>query len=225
MDGKRYAAASETRAGKQLNEALVKQLTGGDTIAARFMRQDFFEFQPTAKIHLISNHSVHLSNDSATEDRVHMIPWVQSIPRPQRDKSFARRILTTESSGVFNRLLDGLADWLARGDLAPPKVAEEVKSKFLASEDWRLQFIDACCLEVPPEKGMAGRSTRELYAAYKFWLHDVAPGSKPMAQSTFVVQLSEKYEHCDTKDKERKHWRGFPGLEVLPFFGLDPQTP
>jgi putative DNA primase/helicase len=219
MEGKRYLSASETRAGKQLNEALVKQLTGGDTMAARFLHQNFFEFKPTGKIHLISNHRVHLSTDGATQDRLHMVEWNQSIPRPRRDKSFARRIIHNEASGVFNRLLEGLADWMNRGDLAPPDEAERVKSEFLASEDWRVQFVDACCIEVPPEKGMAGRSTKELYAAYKYWLHDVAPGSKPMAQSTFVVQLSEKYEHCDTKTKDRKHWRGFPGLEVLPFFG------
>jgi putative DNA primase/helicase len=219
MEGKRYLSASETRAGKQLNEALVKQLTGGDTMAARYLHKDFFEFKPTGKIHLISNHPVHLSNDGATEDRIHMIPWVQSIPKRQRDKQFARRIIQNESSGVFNRLLAGLDDWLTMEGLAPPDVAEQVKSSFIASEDWRIAFVEACCNIVPSEKGLVGGSTVELYSLSKFWSQDTMPAARPMSMSTFSQQLAEKFEYARTTTKDRKTWRGFPTLEARPYLG------
>jgi putative DNA primase/helicase len=222
MVGKRYLSASETRAGKQLNEALVKQLTGGDTIAARFMRQDFFEFRPSAKIHLISNHLVHLSNDSATQDRIHLIKWEQSVPPRERDKRFATRIFQNEGSGVLNRLLEGLADWLARGELAPPGTAEDAKTEFLRSEDWREAFVAEACRVVPPQAGVVGRSTAELFQQYKLWSRDVNPHAKLMSKNSFSNALAEKWERVNTTVRG-EHWRGFPGLEIKPMFGVELQ--
>ena len=54
--GKRFVATVEIEEGKALAEALVKQLTGGEKIRARRMREDFWEFEPTHKPWLAANH-------------------------------------------------------------------------------------------------------------------------------------------------------------------------
>lgn len=56
LQGARFVASIEVEEGKRLAESLVKQMTGGDRIKARYMRQDFFEFDPTHKIWLAANH-------------------------------------------------------------------------------------------------------------------------------------------------------------------------
>jgi putative DNA primase/helicase len=209
MDGRRYLAASETKAGKQLNEALIKQLTGGDTIAARYLYRDFFEFKPTGKIHLFSNHLVHISADPATHRRLHLIKWGESIPGAEQDKDLAKKILESEGSGVLNRLLGGLADWLALGDLAMPACAVESKQEYVREEDWRYAFVESCCDVTESQEGAPGRSTSELYAVYKIWYSQNQPGSKPMSINAFSANLAGMYPRTRIE-----RWRGFPTLQV-----------
>ena len=100
MQGRRYLLASETKAGKSLDEQLIKQLTGGDTISARFLRAEWFEFTPVGKIHLTSNHVVAVSDDDATWRRIHLIKWEEVIPEDERDPELAAHIIAEEGPGV-----------------------------------------------------------------------------------------------------------------------------
>ena len=56
LRGARLVTAVETEEGKRWDEAKLKALTGGDPIAARFMRQDFFEYIPQFKLMIAGNH-------------------------------------------------------------------------------------------------------------------------------------------------------------------------
>jgi putative DNA primase/helicase len=218
MDGRRFLSASETKAGKQLNEALVKQLTGGDTIAARLLHKEFFEFKMKGKIHLISNHLVHLSADSATHRRIHLIRWGHTIPDKDQDKNLGARIIREESSGVLNRLLEGLRDWRERGDLAMPAVAQEAKQEYIRDEDWRNAFLEACCEEVPPQEWAPGRSLSELYAVYVLWHQQAQPGGRPLSKRGFGDQLdlpaSPRARLNKWENGKTVRWTGFPTLQV-----------
>lgn len=220
MNGMRYLSAAETRAGRQLNEALIKQLTGGDTVAARFMRMDFFEFAMKGKIHVYSNHLVHISSDPATHGRIHLIKWGVSIPKDEQDKHLTGKICESEAGGVLNRLLFGLDDWLARGDLCVPGSAEEEKREYVRSEDWRVAFVEECCEIAEPLPGAAGRSVAELYAVYKLWHHATQPSGRPMSINSFSAELGALHERIRSKQPGNKTWRGFPGLQVKPFPSL-----
>ena len=86
LRGARLVTASETEEGRPWAEAKIKALTGGDSIAARFMRQDFFEFTPIFKLLIAGNHMPSLrSVDEAIRRRLHLIPFSVTIPAEERD--------------------------------------------------------------------------------------------------------------------------------------------
>ena len=79
--------AIETEEGRRWAESKIKALTGGDTIAARFMRQDFFEFMPQFKLVIAGNHKPGLrSVDEAIRRRFHLFPFTVTIPPDERDR-------------------------------------------------------------------------------------------------------------------------------------------
>jgi putative DNA primase/helicase len=52
LTGARLVVTSELTGGRSLNESMVKDLTGGDSITARFLHQEFFTFTPIFKIYM-----------------------------------------------------------------------------------------------------------------------------------------------------------------------------
>jgi len=85
--GARMAIATETTENRSFNEALVKQLTGGDTLTGRFMRQDFFDFKPTHKLFLATNHRpIVRGTDRAIWERIHLIPFDVTFHKPETGK-------------------------------------------------------------------------------------------------------------------------------------------
>ena len=86
LRGARFVSAVETGEGNRLDEGLVKQMTGGDRITARFLRQEFFEFTPVFKLFLATNHKpVIRGTDEAIWRRIHLIPFRVMIPEGERD--------------------------------------------------------------------------------------------------------------------------------------------
>jgi putative DNA primase/helicase len=86
LRGARLVTATETEDGRAWAEAKIKILTGGDKIAARFMRQDFFEFVPNFKLVIAGNHMPGLrSIDEAIRRRLYLIPFSVTIPPDERD--------------------------------------------------------------------------------------------------------------------------------------------
>jgi putative DNA primase/helicase len=91
--GARLVSATETEEGRRWAEAKIKQLTGGDTVSARFMRQDFFEFRPQFKLFVASNHKPSLrSVDEAIRRRFHLVPFAVTIPDEERDGEVAEKL-------------------------------------------------------------------------------------------------------------------------------------
>ena len=86
LRGARLVTAVETEEGRRWAESKIKALTGGDKIAARFMRQDFFEYTPQFKLLIAGNHKPGLrSVDEAIRRRLHLIPFTVTIPAEERD--------------------------------------------------------------------------------------------------------------------------------------------
>jgi putative DNA primase/helicase len=208
MAGRRYLQASETKAGKSLDEQRVKQLTGGDTVSARFMRGEFFEFRPVGKIHLTSNHLPHLSDDEATWRRVHLIPWSETIPPHERDGLLAEKLIREESSGILNWIISGTLSWQEDG-LLTPSHAEKAKEAYRMEEDVIGQFI-ADCLDtgLPRASKCMGRSAGEIFAAYQYWAKE--RGYAPGAQRGLTEALQKKGHEYITPH----NWRGFPTMQV-----------
>ena len=86
LRGARLVTASETEEGRAWAEARVKQMTGGDPITARFMRQDFFTFFPNFKLFIIGNHKPVLQNvDDAAKRRFNIVPFTRKPEKPDRE--------------------------------------------------------------------------------------------------------------------------------------------
>jgi len=199
MKGMRYLTASEAKSGKQLDEARVKELTGGETVAARFMRQDYFQFKPTGKIHLTSNHLLHITaSDDAIWRRVHLITWQQTVADTAQNKHLADQLVEREGSGILNRLLAGLADWRAKG-LQPPDDVLAAKQEYRKEEDTLGKFIAVELIEdMASETPGAFCSLKIIYMDYKHWCDDGR--EKSMGRTTFSKVLSDRgYLKVQTK--------------------------
>lgn len=144
LHGKRLVVSSEIEPGQKWAESRIKQLTGGDDVSARMMRQDFFDFTPQLKLLIAGNHKPGLSDVSeAFRRRFHLLPFVVTIPESERDKDLEEKLLA-EGSGILRWMIEGCADWQAIG-LKPPSVVATATGEYLQSQDRVAQWIDAEC--------------------------------------------------------------------------------
>jgi putative DNA primase/helicase len=146
LRGVRLAIGSETEEGKQWAEAKIKSLTGGDPVAARFMRQDFFELMPQFKIFVVGNRKPSLRGvDEAIRRRLHFVPFLVTIPPAERDPDLPEK-LTAEWPAILRWMIDGCMQWQVSG-LNPPEAVRDATSDYLAGEDaferWRSDRCDA----------------------------------------------------------------------------------
>ena len=95
LAGSRFVSAVETESGRRLAEGLVKQMTGGDRMTARFLHHEFFEFQPTFKLWLAVNHKPRITgSDHAIWRRIRLIPFTLTVPESERDPDLTEKLKT-----------------------------------------------------------------------------------------------------------------------------------
>lgn len=139
--GKRLLAVSELRADAELNESFVKSITGGDTIAARALYRDEFEFSPHFKIVWSLNDKPKISgNDYAIWERLVLMPWEVTFTNP--DKTLKER-LELELPGIFRKLLMGCREWIYDG-LKIPESMKAAKNTWRDEENIVQDFFDEC---------------------------------------------------------------------------------
>ena len=216
MAGRRFLVASETKQGKALDEQRLKQLTGGDTVSARYMRAEWFDFRPVGKIQLTTNHLPRMSDDAATWRRIHLITWPVVIPEHERDGTLQERLIKEEAPGILNWIIAGCLAWQQEG-LAPPEGVLRAKEEYRIEEDPVEQFIAAMLDEVDPVPRHVGRSTAEIFAAFEFWAaaERLTSEVRPIGQKALTRRLKKRgYVHYNAGG-----WSGFPGLQVRPAIG------
>ena len=130
--GRRLVIASETSSGTRLNEALLKKLTGGDTVTARFLHGEFFEFKPILKLWLAANHKPEVRDDSVGFwRRVRLVPFRAAFTdTPDEahgelpiDPTLATQ-LAAERPGILAWAVNGCREWHRHGLAAPASVTE-----------------------------------------------------------------------------------------------------
>ncbi len=206
LRGMRLVAAIEAEGGRRLAEALVKQMTGGDRLAARFLYREFFEFVPTFKLFLAVNHKPEIrGTDHAIWRRVRLIPFTITIPDEEQDKTL-RDKLVAQLPGILNWAVQGCLLWQREG-LAPPEQVKEATASYREELDVFGRFLSECC-EVDPD----GKETaKALYERYLTWCHQ-AGEKKPVSQKRFGMLLEERGFRSVKSDKAR-FWTG---LRLLP---------
>ncbi len=182
--GKRMALTGEIGQNVQLDEPLVKQLTGGDSIRARRMREDFWEFKPTHHLWLSTNQLPKIQGtDEAIWRRVVVIRFPVEIPNKERDRKLVDK-LSLEREGILAWAVKGFKDWQARGLCEPTPVQQETKA-YRFERDVLARFLMECVVD---KKG-AGIGATKLHDSYRVWCED--HDEDPMTQREFGKRLGQ----------------------------------
>ena len=210
LKGVRFVTASESDEGQRLAESKIKDLTGGDTITARFMRGEFFEFLPVFKLWLATNHKpVIRGTDQAIWDRVKLIPFNVRIPDNEQDKHLREKLMA-EAPGILAWAVQGCLDWQRFGIGDPTDVRDAVAS-YRAEMDVLGGFIDDCCFL----DQTAHCTAKAIYATYTQWCNE--SGQKAISQIALGKQLTERgFESIRTGHAQARSWRGIGILTVDP---------
>jgi len=206
--GKRFAVTHELDAGTRLAEGLVKQITGGDRIKARRMKQDFWEFDPTHTLFLCANTKPLIrGSDDGIWRRIRLVPFRVRIPDGEQDKKLPEK-LRAEAPGILSWLVQGAQEYLRDG-LSEPEEVKEATASYRSESDLVGEFIAARCQTGPEFHAMAA----DLFRAFKTWYADTLGGDAPSQQS-FGRKLSDR--GFDRRRLARGYrWRGIGLLESV----------
>jgi putative DNA primase/helicase len=146
LAGARLVASIEVERGRQLAEALVKQLTGGDTIAARFLYREAFEFTPQFKLFLVANILPRADDlDPGLWRRVICIPFLHVVPDARRDNQLKQRLRSEARDEILAWAVRGCLDWRRVG-LQPPQVVKQAVAEYREQQDPLRDWLQACCV-------------------------------------------------------------------------------
>ena len=185
LRGARLVTAVEVEEGKRWAEAKLCQMTGGDPITARFMRQDFFTYTPQFKPMFAGNHKPSFRNvNEAIRRRMNLIPWLITIPESERDKELSDK-LKPQWPGILRWMIDGCLMW-QRDGLRPPKIVTVATKEYLESQDTLQNFFDDCCVIAKGEWD----TFAHIWDGYVDWCEDCHEyiGSK----KAFGLKLGDK---------------------------------
>ena len=182
---RRLVFTSETQGGQDMDESVMKRLTGGDPIQANRMRRDPVTFSPSHTLVLLTNHLPRIhGDDAAVARRMCVIPFDEEIPESEQDKSLDAK-LRRAAPAVLTWMLDGLAAYLVDG-LAAPLVVTERTAGYLADSDPLGRFLTE---RVESVRG--GRTgARALWQEYERWMRDA--GEEPGTETAFARDMTRR---------------------------------
>jgi putative DNA primase/helicase len=209
LRGARVVVAQETEENRSWAISKIKMMTGGDLIAARFMRQDFFTYRPQFKLLILGNHKPALHNvDEATRRRFHLIPFTVTIPESERDPKLPDKLMA-EYPQILGWMMRGFEEWDRIG-LAPPDRVLAASAAYFADEDTVATWIAECC-----DTGRTFYDTlTALYPSWKAWAE--ARGERPGASKEFAKAL-------DARPELTRHNQ--PGTKRAGWYGLMVKSP
>ena len=206
----RLAVASETDAADRLNATQVKNLTGGDRLRARRMREDEWSFIPSHTLCMFSNYRPEVSGqDEGIWRRVRLIPWDVTIPELERDDQLAEK-LQAELPGILRWIVEGARKYLTEGFGAPDKVKVATAS-YRANEDTVARFIADVGVVFVPRGEIP---SPELTGAHESWCADAGLSDREHWQEVVKYLKTHGAAPRQTRGKGR-FWAGI-ALEDRP---------
>jgi putative DNA primase/helicase len=167
LRGTRFVTTTEAEQGRRLSEPLIKQITGNDTLTARFLYGEFFNFVPTFKVYMATNHKpIIKGTDYGIWRRIKLIPFTHTITPDKMDKRLEEKLLR-ESSGILNWLIEGARRWCDEG-LATPQIVASATDEYRGEMDVIGNFIRERCIQLESVSVKA----RELFKCYQSWCDD-----------------------------------------------------
>jgi putative DNA primase/helicase len=207
LAGARFVVSIEVDDGKALAEGLLKLLTGGDTVAARFLYRETFEFEPRFKLWLAANERPKVSaDDDAIWRRILQLPFTHVIPEAERDERVKLTLRTDPEvqTAILAWAIRGCLEWRRIG-LAVPKCVRDYTDEYRAENDALRDWL-ADSGEIDPD---AWTSNADLRQSYNTWCE--ANGEKPLSPKRVGTLLASKA--CASE--KRSGARGWKGLRVF----------
>lgn len=208
--GRRMVTAHETGEGGHLKEDTVKQLTGSDKVKARFMRADFFEFDPTHKLQLLTNYKpVIKGQDNGIWRRVLLMPYLARFGSVEevnagrahfvKDTRIAER-LKAEIQGVLTWVVEGARMWFQDG-LQPPDAVLAASRDYQEEQDRVGQFVRECCelgpdLETPISGEFGG-----VYDSYRAWCGE--GGFHALSKTRLLQEFERIVPYFEKREKKQ----------------------
>ena len=176
LAGSRFVASIEVDEGKKLAEGLVKQITGGDTVTARFLYKSEFEFLPQFKLWLAANHAPEIKHDDAAMwRRILKLPFEISVPEEKRNPAVKETLKDVGKSGaaILAWAMRGCLDWQEQG-LAVPDRVTDATAQYRRDQDPLREFVLSSCVLSENVKAPASA----LRTEYESWCREA--GEKPI---------------------------------------------
>lgn len=181
----RLVMASEPDVGAQFSESTIKQLTGGERVTARALREDFIEFRPRFKLMLSCNLKPRIRGvDDGIWRRIRMIEFSRQFLNHERDETLPDR-LKAEAEGILNWMLDGYCEWREK-TLAVPEVVQAQTDLYRESQDDLGAFIRS---EIGRDPSASVQAST-LYQAYVAWCK--ANANDDLTQTMFGRRMTER---------------------------------
>lgn len=199
LAGTRFVCATEFDEGRRLAEGLVKSLTGGEALTARFLFREYFEFAPTFKVWLGVNHKPAIrGDDNGIWRRIRLIPFGVTIPPDEQDKTLGEQLLR-ELPGILNWAIVGCLAW-QRDGLQPPAAVLTATESYRAESDALRDWLTERVIESPA----ASVQAKHFYDDYRHFTED--RGSSPLSMKRWAQRMADRGYH---KDGGRLvHYRG-----------------
>jgi putative DNA primase/helicase len=206
LRGARMVCASETEEGRAWAESRIKQMTGGDPITARFMRQDFFTYQPQFKLTIIGNHKPILRNvDEAARRRFNIVPFLH---KPEVKDPDLEAKLRAEWPAILRWMIDGCLAWQDRG-LPKPAAILNATADYFEGQDLVGQWIADHC---DTDRKSLSETTEALFKAWTAYA--IATGEKP-GTARWFSQTLQRHGFNSEKNTPKHHGkRGFSGIAL-----------
>lgn len=206
----RLAVAVEVEQSARLDETQVKELTGGDRVKARRMREDYWHFQPTHKLWLVANHLPTIrGGDEGIWRRVKKIDWPVTITDDRKDPHLADTIIGHELEGILTWAVQGCLDWQAAG-LGEPDSVTAATDSYRSDQDQVGSFLDDEDIRFDPADTDLTCATKELFERYVRWC--TRNSLDPMRADTLGKELKRRgchdFRKRPTGGSTQRFWRG-----------------
>ncbi len=203
LAGARYVSINELQAGDRLDEQIVKMLAGREMISARFLHKEFFDFMPTFKPWLRTNHKpIITGDDDGIWRRLVLIPFKQKFTDEQKDPFLEEKLLA-ERDGILTWMIEGALKWREDGLKLSQTIRSECSS-YRTESDLLGEFVDDVCTVSQTNRV----EQAELFRQYKAWCH--SNGVKARTKKSFTRSLAER----GYSEKRSNGKRFYDGLEI-----------
>lgn len=204
LAGCRLAIASELDEGSSFAESRIKALTGSDTITARFLHREFFDFRPSHKFWISGNHKPNVrGTDHGIWRRLRLVPFVIRIPDEKKDPDLADKLLT-ELPGILNWTISGCLLWQRQG-LVTPECVRLATDNYRREEDVIGQFLEDCTQEEVDARTL----TVSVYQAYDRWCEREGIQQKYRLSARKLNRKIEEHGHHRDKTNGQCIWQTF----------------